>query len=305
MRLSPCQGAALALAAFATPLTAQESPVPAPGRSVAAKPAGRGEPPGIYAQADLSYVLTSGNSRSSSLGFKGSFARRFLHHALAFELGGLRASSSSGKRVAVGTPEDFELTVPEAEPTAEDDYLRGRYEYQGRGRLYGTTGVGWERNRYSGIAARWVWDAGLGCVLLAGERRAFRPVLAVTYTDERHEGVSPSPGAYLGARLSWDLRVTPFSGTSLLHTLILDQSLEDARVRRLDSQLGLQVAMTRTLGLKVNWRALYNNQPPLVKVPLVGPTRIPAGLTVMVPYRRLDQGLSASLVLTLAPERVP
>ncbi len=294
----------LVAVACTVPARAQESPVPTPARPVAAK-AFESDPPGSYAQADLSYVLTSGNSHSSSLGFKASFARRFLHNSFALAIGGLRASSSSGERVAVGTPEDFELEAPQAVPTAEDYYARGRYEYRARGRLFGSTGAGWERNRYAGIADRWVVDAGLGCVVVSNEKQELRSVLAVTYTDENHAPAEPPRSAFLGARLSWDLRRTLFPGTTLTHTLILDQSLEDAQARRLDSQLGLQVAMTKTVGLKVNWRLLFNNQPPLVEVPLVSAEGVASGRSVLAPYRKLDQGLSVSLVFTKAPARKP
>lgn len=50
---------------------AQQNPVPTDAKPVDEK-AFKADAPGLYANADLSFVLTSGNSSSSSLGFKGA-----------------------------------------------------------------------------------------------------------------------------------------------------------------------------------------------------------------------------------------
>jgi hypothetical protein len=105
----------------------------------------------------------------------------------------------------------------------------------------------------------------------------------------------------VGARLGWDLTQKLFSATTLTHTLLADQSLEDSAARRLDAQLGVQVAMTAKLGLKVNWRILFNNAPPLAEVPLHTPGGVDTGLVVLAPYGKTDQGLSVSLVFSVAP----
>ena len=66
---------ALSTLALAATVQAQ-SPVPSGAPAVEEK-AFKSDAPGLYANADLSYVLTSGNSSSSSLGFKGDVTRRF------------------------------------------------------------------------------------------------------------------------------------------------------------------------------------------------------------------------------------
>jgi putative salt-induced outer membrane protein YdiY len=279
-----------------------QSPVPTGAVAVDEK-AFKVDAPGLYANADLSYVLTSGNSSSSSLGFKGDVTRRFTRQSIGFSAGGIRASSSPDVRIAVGTPSDFEVQVPEAEPTAEAYYGRGRYDYKLSDRLFYTLGTGWERNRFSGIENRWVIDTGVGYIVLNNARTSFRAAAGITYTSEDYTVSSGQDGSFLGARVGWDFRQQLFSATTFSHSFIGDQSLEDSAARRFDAQLGVHVAMNARLGLKVNWRILYNNLPPSTEIPLVGPGGVPTGLTVLAPYKKTDQGLSVSLVFSVAPPK--
>ena len=259
------------------------------------------DPPGLYANADLSYVLTSGNSSSSSLGFKGDLTRRWTRSSIGFAAGGIRASSSPDTRVAVGAPGDFEVQVQEAEPTAEAYYARGRYDYKLSDRLFYTVGAGWERNRFSGIENRWVVDTGVGYILMNNARTSFRAAAGITYTSE--DFAVDADNSFIGARVGWDLRQKLFENTTFTHAFIFDQSFEDSGDRRLDAQFGLHVAMNARLGLKVNWRILYDNQPASAELPLFTPGGVPTGLSVLAPYKKTDQGLSVSLVFSLAPPK--
>jgi putative salt-induced outer membrane protein YdiY len=293
---------ALALAA-AAPARAQQTATPTASQAVDEK-AFKLDDPGLYANADLSYVLTSGNSSASSLGFKGDLTRRWTKHSLGLAAGGIRASSSAADaRYAVGTPDDFEVRIPDAEPTAEGYYGRGRYDYKLSDRLFTTAGAGWERNRFSGIDNRWVADTGLGYILLSNERTSFRGMAGITYTNEDYTVEDGRDGSFVGARLGWDFRQKLFESTTFTHTLVADENLEETDDLRVDAQFGLHVAMSSTLGLKVNWRLLWDNLPALSEVPLVGPGGVPTGLTVLAPYKELDQGFSVSLVFTFAPPK--
>jgi putative salt-induced outer membrane protein YdiY len=260
--------------------------------------------PGLYANADLSYVLTSGNSSTSSLGFKGDVTRRWTRHSIGFAAGGIRTSSSSqDARFAVGTPDDFELRIPDAEPTAAAYYARGRYDYKLSERLFYTAGAGWERNRFSGIENRWVVDTGLGYIFLNNARTSFRGAAGITYTSEDFTVDDGGDGSFIGARVGWDFRHKLLETTTFTHSFIFDQSLEDGSDSRFDAQFGLHVAMSTKLGLKVNWRILYDNQPAFAEVPLFTPGGVPTGLSVLAPYKKTDQGLSVSLVFSVAPPK--
>lgn len=301
-RLPLALTALVSLACAATAHT-QQNPAPTGAQAVDEK-AFKLDAPGLYANADLSYVLTSGNSSSSSLGFKGDITRRFTKHALGFAAGGIRASSTSELRSAVGTAADFEVQTPLAVPTAEAYYARGRYDYKLSDRLFYTLGAGWERNRFSGIENRWVADSGVGYILVSNDRTSFRSAAGVTYTSEEYaETEVERDGSFVGLRLGWDFRQKLLDSATFSHSFIGDQSLEDGAARRFDAQFGVHVAMSAKLGLKVNWRILHNNQPPLTALPLYTPGGTPTGTTVLAPYKKTDHGLSVSLVLSVAPPK--
>jgi putative salt-induced outer membrane protein YdiY len=304
--MSMTSRAALATATLATvlvalPARAQQVATPTEAKAVDDK-AFRVDEPGTYANADLSYVLTSGNSSTSSLGFKGDLTHRWAKHSIGFAAGGLRASSSPDTRYAVGTPGDFEVVIPESELTAEAYYGRGRYDYKLSDRLYYTLGGGWERNRFSGIENRWLVDTGLGYIFVNNERTSFRGALGITYTSESYTADDGRDGSFFGARGGWDFRQKLFSNTTFTHTLLADENLEDTDDLRLDANFGVHVAMSSRLGLKVNWRLLWDNQPALAEFPLYT-GGIDTGVKVLAPYKETDQGFSVSLVFSFAPPK--
>jgi putative salt-induced outer membrane protein YdiY len=297
--------AALAVAALlllAAPARSQQVATPTATTAVDEK-AFKVDAPGTYANADLSYVLTSGNSSSSTLGFKGDLTHRWGKNSLGFAAGGLTASSSPDTRYAVGTPADFAVQVPPSEKTAENYYARGRYDYKLSDRVYYTLGAGWERNQFSGIQNRWVGDTGIGYIFLNNDKTSFRSSVGITYTKEDYTVGDGSKRSFVGARLGWDFRHRIFAGTTLTHTLIADENLEDTADFRVDAQFGLQVAMTKKLGLKVNWRLLWDHQPALAEYRLYTPGGIDTGLKVLAPYKELDQGFSVSFVFSFAPPK--
>lgn len=301
-KAKPALLAALALLTLAAFARAQQIATPS-AKSATDEKAFKIDAPGLYANADLSYVLTSGNSSTSSLGFKGDVTRRFTRHSIGFAAGGIRTSSSPDTRVAVGTPDDFEVRIPEAEPTAAAYYARGRYDYKLSERLFYTAGTGWERNRFSGIENRWVVDSGLGYVLVNTDRTVFRGVAGITYTSEDFTVDDGGDGSFLGGRVAWDFRHKLFETTTFTHSLIFDQSFEDGSDSRFDAQFGLHVAMNAKLGLKVNWRILYDHQPAFAELPLFTPGGVLTGSTVLAPYKKTDQGLSVSFVFSTAPPK--
>jgi putative salt-induced outer membrane protein YdiY len=296
--------AVLALAALCSvPALAQQSATPADTKAVDAKQF-KADDAGLYANADLSYVLTSGNSRSSSLGFKGDVTRRWTRHSLSFAGGGIRASSTAtDARYAVGTPGDFEVRLPESETTAERYYARGRWDYKLSDRFFLTSSAGWERNRFSGIDGRWLVDAGAGYVFVANDRTDFRGMIGLTYTDEQYTAGPPDSASFVGLRGGWDLSHQLLPTTKFIHTLIVDENLQETDDLRMDVSVGIQVSMSKKLALKASWRLLYDNQPALAEVPLYSAGGANTGLKVLAPYGKTDQGFSVSLVLSVAPPK--
>lgn len=294
--------ALVALAALAAAPASAQSPAPTAAKATQ-DAAFKAEDPGLFANADLSYVLTAGNASSSSLGFKGDLTRRWQKHSFALAAGGIRASSAADARFAVGTPEDAEVRLPGSERTAESYFGRARYGYRLKERLFYVAGGGWERNRFAGVENRWIADTGVGYAFLGDDRTSFRAVASVTFTKEEQVVEGGGAGSFLGARLGWDFSRKLGGDTTLTHTLVADENLEETDDLRADSQLGLHVAMSERLGLQVNWRLLWDNQPALALLPLFSRDLVPTGLDALVPSKKVDQGFSVSLVFKLAPTR--
>lgn len=276
------------------PLAAQPA-VPGGTPSVDAKAFDYGAP-GLKVSADLSYVFTSGNSRTGTLGFGFDLTRRWERQGLALSASGTQASSSADLDFALGTSDSFEVVRPDPEPTAEYYAVRSRYDYRLSERVFVLAGGGWERNLFSGLRSRLVAEAGFGYVLVADESTDFRARLGATYTNNREVVANPAlEDNFAGARLSWTLKRQLTDTADLVHDLVLDENLKQTDDFRADASASLSVSVSSRLALKVSYRLLYRNLPALRELPLQDASGAALG-TVAVPLRKVDQGLSVSLV---------
>jgi len=288
-------GSAFAAALLAAVPAAAQQAVPGGTPAVDAK-AFDYDAPGLKMKADLSYVLTSGNSRTGTLGFGFDLDRRWERQGFFLSTAGTRSSSSVDLDFAQGTPDSFVLVRPDPEPTAEFYNARTRYYYRLSERFFVLAGAGWERNLFSGLRSRLVAEAGFGYVILTDELTDFRARLGLTYTNNQE--VVPNPDLqdnFAGGRLSWTLKRRLTDTAELVHDLVLDENLNQTEDFRADASLGLSVAISSRFALKVNYRLLYRNLPALQELPLRDPGGLDLG-SVSVPLRKVDQGLGVSLV---------
>ena len=104
------------LACFARPALAQDEEAP----------------PTWTNTSELSFVLTAGNSESSSFGARNTLSRLFENGSLRFDAGGIRVESGTIIRTAVGTGQS-DFTVSEEtdrETTAENYFAELRFDRQ-------------------------------------------------------------------------------------------------------------------------------------------------------------------------------
>lgn len=256
--------------------------------------------PGLYLTGDLGFLLTSGNSKSSSLGMKLDVARLWTKQAFRFSGGALRQASSPA-RVAIGTPDDFELEVLDPKATAEEYFARAAYDRQISDRLFYTLGGGWERRPFAGINNRWMGGAGIGYVLAMGEPTDFRTVLGLTYTNEDPVVDDPAVESdFVGLRLSWDLKQVISSSAKLTHGFRFDQNLSEGSDSRIDTDVALTVSINKTLALKAGMRLWFDNQPALEELALIDLEGLPTGLVVPARLKKVDTQASIALVVNLA-----
>jgi putative salt-induced outer membrane protein len=215
--------------------------------------------------AEFSYVMTSGNSESSTLGFKNTALRKWTNALFTLNAGGIRVETTTITR-----DEDTSgmLDITETtEPTAEAYYLNGRYDRNITERLFWYAGAGWDRNTFAGIENRYVVEGGLGNVWFDQEDHKFRTLYGLTFTDQ--EDVDPDPtvdDSFVGAKFSWSYLNQFGSNTTYENVFALDLNLDETDDWRGNMINSIAVAMSERLALKVSHQILYDNMPSLVSV---------------------------------------
>lgn len=219
--------------------------------------------------AEFSYVVTSGNSESSTLGFKNTLSREWDASKVTFKAGGIRVETTTVADFAVGTPTSF--VVPENKATtAENYFLNGRYDRKLSERFFWYTGLGWDRNRFAGIDSRWIGEAGVGNIWRDDDVVKFKTNYAATFTDQ--SDVFPTQGisdTFAGIRAAWEYWHKFGENTEYVNTLVVDENLDETDDYRADMVNSLSVAMNKRLALKISLQILYDNVPAFDNYPLV------------------------------------
>ncbi len=249
---------------------------------------------------ELSYVSTSGNASSSTFGLKGLLEGAGAPHQFKFEFGGVRASSSTTSRAAVGTPSDFTIVeIERSETTAESYFARTRYDRE-LGVGFAFTGAGWDRNTFSGVQNRFQLMGGLGRTFVQSEAARLKADIGLTYTIQKD--VDPAPGAeeaFGGWRVSVDA-MRAISGNAQLNSeLVFNNSFEAADDVRADWLNSLSVSINSGLALKTSVQLLWDNVPALLSVPLESAGGGPTGVNVLTPSSKLDSVVTVTLVIRL------
>lgn len=260
---------------------------------------------GFYDTADLSLVITGGNSSATTLGFGNVAEYLWTRSALRFDVGGIRTDArDSENRFAVGTgPGDFEIIEPESETTAEAYHAMLRYDYKLGERWYTFGQGGWDRNTFAGFDNRWSGAAGLGWIAFDREKMILKFDLAGTFTSE--EPVFGESAEFAGIRFAYDYLHHLTSSTDYISLLVVDENLDDTGDLRADWYNAVEVAISEKLALKSGLRLLWRNQPLSQGLPLVDPAGTPiedgSGNQVLVPYEldALDTIFTTALVLTM------
>lgn len=249
--------------------------------------------------AEFSYVMTSGNSDTETLGFKNTATRTWERATFVLNLGGIRAESTVDHWSAVGTELDYTFhNEPVTSKTAENYYLNARYERKISDRFFWYGGAGWERNTFAGIQNRYVVEAGAGHVWYDREDMKFKTNYAITYTDQEDvvevEGVDNS---FVGARFSWAYLNKFGKNTTYENGFVADLNAEDTSRYRWNMINSLAVAMTDNLALKVSLQWLYEADPAFHVVDLVPELGADPIGTVERQYDKLDTVFTTSLVV--------
>ncbi len=248
---------------------------------------------------EFSFVSTSGNASSNTLGLKSTLTGSGEGSTFKLEIGGIRASSNFTTRTALGTPTNYSVIEETRSERSAANYLaRSRYDHElGAGYAFG--GAGWERNTFAGVNHRYSFVLGLGKSWVDSDTGLFKTDLGATYTIQKD--VSPTPDAgdgFGGARATIEATRSLTSTTDLATTLILDENLRNTDDLRADWVVSIAVGLSEGLQFKTSYQMLYDKDPALIGVPLLDASDNVLG-EVPTPSQKVDTFLTLSLVIKL------
>lgn len=248
--------------------------------------------------AHFSWVATSGNSEAQTLGFQEKLTRVWGRHELTVEANAVRSESVTGGRIAQqDTLGEVTVMEPPRETSAENYYLRGKFDGEISVRSYWTTSIGWERNRFSGIENRYSSSGGLGTRWIDREGLKFRTEYAATFTDQVDVVELPGvDGTYFGVRLTSNFRIGIGEAMSYSNIVRLDGNLEETEDLRAEMTNSFSVQMTGKTALEVSLRVLFDNQPAFEEIPLFDILDVQIG-KVFVQLDEVDTIFTTSLVV--------
>ena len=235
------------------------------------------EPPklGWSNDADLSLVLTAGNSASQTWAFTDELRHAWRDARFKFEVNVVRANTSDDRFLMVdpglefpvgGAPANPPTSLIKPDPTLDvaNSLVRSSYERDITPRFFWNAGGSWDRNDDAGILNRYITYAGVGHKWVDHERRRFATSYGVSYTDREEEKPDPEKDRrFAGARFGWDYMERFNASTTFDHKFETNANLSDPTDYSINTTSALTVSMVRHVSLKVSLQWLYENEPAL------------------------------------------
>ena len=250
--------------------------------------------------ADFSWVLTAGNSETSTLGFTNLYNWKAGKSAVEVKAGAIRAETTFKDSFTVGDLDNFQVTTIETtDTTTEIYYLNGKYGREISKRTYWFVGAGWDRNIPAGIKNRYMGEAGLSNIWRSDDHLTFRTDYSLTYTDQEDVVENPTVDqSFPGLRLGYTYKHQFGKNTTYDSILILDYNFDESSDYRANFTNSVAVAMNKTLALKVSLQWLYDHEPSYSEINLFDPGDLttPIG-TVLYQLEELDTIFTTSLVV--------
>ena len=260
---------------------------------------GGGRQEGWSGAAELTLVLTAGNTETSTLGVRSEVARTWEDSALLIEMGAVRTESTTLTRKAIGTsPSSFRIMKESTKTvTAEKFDGRGRYERNLNSRTFWYGNMGWERNTFAGVQNRYFGGGGVGNTWANRARLLFKTSYGLSYILQNDVvTVVDATNTFAGVQASYDYQQEMTENSTFTSVLVADENLDELGDLRVDLVNAIAVGMTSRLALKLSWQVLYDRQPSLVGLPLIGSQGFFTGDTVFAELETFDNLLTFALV---------
>ena len=254
-----------------------------------------------YVTAELSSVVTAGNSESSTFGFTGMVKRLWERSAFRADFGGVQTESVVKSRTATGTMTSYTLQEDELrEKTAESYYARAKYERNLSKHFAVFGGADWLRNPFAGLDSRLLFAAGGTNVWSDRDEQYFSTSYSATYTTEQEVVENPFKSTnFAGARFGYEFFRQLTESTKLTSDMTADFNLDDTEDIRVILNVGLPISISSKLSFKPAANFQWRNEPALTSVALFDTGGTDTGETVLVPLEDLDMIFTAALVLDI------
>jgi putative salt-induced outer membrane protein YdiY len=248
------------------------------------------------ATAELSYVVTGGNTATSAFSLANTFKRTWEKDVLTVKTFALRSHSTTITRTAVGTEADFTLVELKTKRlVAENYFLAAQYDRRLGKKVVAQFGFGWDRNKFAGVAGRVILTAGTGYAWIETNRTQFKTDGGLTFTLRKYFGQPTSSFAGFRGIVSFEQKL--FDTSAFASQFIFDENLRRTVDWRYDWTNSVTASISKSLALKTSVRVLYAHLPANEAVPLFDLAGLPTGLTVPIPLKKHDTFFTTSIVV--------
>ncbi len=264
---------------------------PAPARAE-----GKGLLGAWKATAELSYVVTGGNTTTSAFSLANTFKRSWEKDSLTIKTYALSSHATTVTRTAVGTETDFSVIEQKiGRLVAENFLMSGMYDHRLSKKVVLQVGLGWDRNRFAGVASRVLFTAGTGYAWIETNRTQLKTDGGLTYTLRKYFGLPATSFAGFRAIASFEQKL--FDSSAFASQFIFDENLRRTVDWRYDWTNSVTASISKSLALKTSVRVLHAHLPANEAVPLFDPEGLPMGVTVPVPLKKVDTLFTTSIVI--------
>ena len=256
-------------------------------------------PPEWSNSSKFSFIQTRGNTESTTFGFANELITAWAKTEIKLEMSALRTRTTGFERSAMGTADDFQVEEQTETRVSAENYhmsFRGDRGFSERSTIFSQ--VGWTRNTFSGIDARYVLVGGVSTRWVEDELHQLRSSYGPTFTVQND--VVPNPDVattFIGLHVSAEYEVQLTDNTELRSKLVVEENAFHLTDLRADWVSTLGVSMSDHFGLQAKFQYHFDNHPSLVDVALTGERGEPAG-RVPVPLGKSDRVLTMALVVS-------
>ncbi len=228
----------LALIAAPVAASAQTSDCPCP---VPPPP-----PPVWFGKADLSFLSTSGNTDTTSIGGSAEVNYNPKPWLFTLKFAALHAATDG-----VTTAETFTGSLKASRDLTEH--------------LDVFAGGGWLRNTFSGINNLWNFDGGAGFKLVKTDTQFLRIEGGVGYTSEQDIvlGLIAPYRNYANLRAGLGYKWTITKTATFTNDFSYLYDLSDSKNWFITDKAAITVSISKIFALQASWTLLFRNEPPL------------------------------------------